>query len=161
MSRVPNDFPVKVLRPGSRRYVNAKSRATCGTCGRSWDDAIATSYTPAPSARCPFEAFHTPAKRASARFDVNGAFVIGPGVIAAMSLDDSQMRAAHARVAFTSLPHDRMLVRPFDRAAYVAFIEELEMIASSEYDLPFSLRGACGRVAKRLRSEMPKKGGGA
>ena len=29
--------------------------ATCGECGRSWDDSIVTSMTPAPSARCPFE----------------------------------------------------------------------------------------------------------
>ena len=30
---------------------------TCGSCGRSWDDSVATSMTPAPSGRCPFEAF--------------------------------------------------------------------------------------------------------
>mgnify|MGYP007044121884 CR=1 FL=1 len=29
--------------------------ATCGECGRSWDDSIPTSMTPAPSGRCPFE----------------------------------------------------------------------------------------------------------
>lgn len=29
--------------------------ATCGDCGRSWDDSIATSMTPTPAARCPFE----------------------------------------------------------------------------------------------------------
>ena len=29
--------------------------ATCGDCGRSWDDSIVTHMTPAPSARCPFE----------------------------------------------------------------------------------------------------------
>lgn len=32
--------------------------ATCGHCGLTWDDSISTSYTPAPSARCPFESFH-------------------------------------------------------------------------------------------------------
>ena len=31
---------------------------TCGTCGRSWDDAVATSVTPTPSGRCPFEGEH-------------------------------------------------------------------------------------------------------
>lgn len=36
----------------------AADRVTCGECGRSWDDAVVTSMTPAPSARCPFEAFH-------------------------------------------------------------------------------------------------------
>lgn len=32
--------------------------AKCGHCGRIWDDAIGTSLTPAPSARCPFEYEH-------------------------------------------------------------------------------------------------------
>jgi hypothetical protein len=32
--------------------------ATCGHCGRSWDDGRITSITPAPSARCPFEYTH-------------------------------------------------------------------------------------------------------
>lgn len=52
--QIPADFPVKELKPGDK----AEDRATCGTCGRSWDDAVITSYTPAPSARCPFEYFH-------------------------------------------------------------------------------------------------------
>ena len=51
---IPADFPVKPLGPNDA----AKARATCGACGRSWDDAIATGYTPVPSGRCPFEAFH-------------------------------------------------------------------------------------------------------
>ena len=32
--------------------------ATCGTCGRSWNDALITDRTPVPSARCPFEYIH-------------------------------------------------------------------------------------------------------
>ncbi len=32
--------------------------ATCGNCGRSWNDAAISSRTPAPSARCPFEDKH-------------------------------------------------------------------------------------------------------
>src|SRR5690348_2299603 len=32
--------------------------ATCGACGRSWDDGVVTSMTPVPSGRCPFEYFH-------------------------------------------------------------------------------------------------------
>lgn len=36
----------------------AAARATCGECGRSWDDGIVTSVTPAPSGRCPFEYAH-------------------------------------------------------------------------------------------------------
>ncbi len=49
-----DDFPVVALEDDDE----AEDRVTCGTCGRSWDDAIATSYTPAPAARCPFEYFH-------------------------------------------------------------------------------------------------------
>lgn len=37
--------------------------ATCGTCGRSWDDAIVTSVTPAPAARCIWEYEHAEADR--------------------------------------------------------------------------------------------------
>lgn len=32
--------------------------ATCGTCGMSWNDALITSRTPAPSGRCPYEYIH-------------------------------------------------------------------------------------------------------
>jgi hypothetical protein len=31
---------------------------TCGHCGRSWDDNHVSSWTPTPSARCPFEYDH-------------------------------------------------------------------------------------------------------
>lgn len=51
---IPDDFPVKAI----SEYETAKVRATCGTCGRTWDDGVITSMTPAPSGRCPFEAFH-------------------------------------------------------------------------------------------------------
>jgi hypothetical protein len=51
---VPEDFPVRPL--GQDEH--PKGRVTCGTCGRSWDDSIATGWTPAPSGRCPFEYFH-------------------------------------------------------------------------------------------------------
>ncbi len=54
LPEVPADFEVKVLKDGEP----AKDRVTCGTCGRSWDDAIITGWTPAPSARCPFEYYH-------------------------------------------------------------------------------------------------------
>jgi hypothetical protein len=36
--------------------------ATCGTCGMSWNDALITSMTPAPSARCPYEYIHSEIK---------------------------------------------------------------------------------------------------
>jgi hypothetical protein len=31
---------------------------TCGVCGRSWNDAQVSQWTPVPSARCPFEYEH-------------------------------------------------------------------------------------------------------
>ncbi len=54
---VPADFPVRPLLTDEAR-AGAEDLVTCGHCGRSWDDAIPTSYTPAPSARCPFESWH-------------------------------------------------------------------------------------------------------
>lgn len=51
---IPADYPVRPLRV----FQPAGDRRTCGTCGLSWDDSIATSMTPAPAARCPFEYFH-------------------------------------------------------------------------------------------------------
>lgn len=54
MTTIPEDFPVQPLEPGEP----AEDPVTCGTCGNTWDDAISTQYTPTPSARCPFEAFH-------------------------------------------------------------------------------------------------------
>jgi hypothetical protein len=32
--------------------------ATCGACGRRWNDAATSSVTPTPSGRCPFEYDH-------------------------------------------------------------------------------------------------------
>ena len=60
--KVPKDHPVRPL----KRNQPAEDRATCGTCGLSWDDAIPTSMTPAPAARCPFEEFHDYANEDSA-----------------------------------------------------------------------------------------------
>jgi hypothetical protein len=54
VQRIPLSFAVQPLRPGEP----AKDKVTCGHCNLSWDDAIPTSWTPAPSARCPFEYFH-------------------------------------------------------------------------------------------------------
>lgn len=34
------------------------SVATCGECGRSWDNDRASGLTPTPSGRCPFEYDH-------------------------------------------------------------------------------------------------------
>jgi hypothetical protein len=51
---IPADYAVRPLPEGEE----PKGKATCGHCKLSWDDSIATSMTPAPSARCPFEYFH-------------------------------------------------------------------------------------------------------
>lgn len=56
MQNVPQSFPVQPLPRGHK----CATAATCGTCGRSWDDSISTAHTPAPSGRCPFEYFHGP-----------------------------------------------------------------------------------------------------
>lgn len=60
--RVPATHPVRPLRSNSNAYraaMSARTLCTCGTCGRSWDDSIVTSMTPAPAARCPFEEYHS------------------------------------------------------------------------------------------------------
>lgn len=51
----PAPYLARVLRAGrdARRDL-----ATCGACGRTWDDGIPTAWTPAPAARCPFEHAH-------------------------------------------------------------------------------------------------------
>jgi hypothetical protein len=56
IQRIPKDYPVRPLAPNQP----AKDKATCQTCGLSWDDGISTSITPTPAARCPFEGFHSP-----------------------------------------------------------------------------------------------------
>lgn len=57
--RVPADWPVRPIRANAHRLrATATDLATCGTCGRSWDDGVVTGMTPTPSARCPFEYFH-------------------------------------------------------------------------------------------------------
>lgn len=43
------------------RDANGKVRedfATCGNCGMTWNDALGTQWTPAPSGRCPYECIH-------------------------------------------------------------------------------------------------------
>lgn len=53
--KIPKNYPVQPKDPSE-----CKEPVTCGTCGLTWDDAIVTSMTPAPAARCPFEYFHGP-----------------------------------------------------------------------------------------------------
>lgn len=52
--RIPKNFEVQPLKPGE----NPPGKTTCGSCGLSWDDDKPTTWTPAPSGRCPFEYFH-------------------------------------------------------------------------------------------------------
>lgn len=53
-TRIPADFEVRPLRRSTKR----PGKTTCGVCRLPWDDDKVTTYTPAPSGRCPFEAFH-------------------------------------------------------------------------------------------------------
>lgn len=46
---IPADWPVQP---------DADGETTCGYCELSWRDREATSMTPAPAGRCPFEPFH-------------------------------------------------------------------------------------------------------
>lgn len=55
-TRIPKDWPVQPLPPAHDVLPNHVG--TCGHCGLAWDDDTPTSMTPAPAARCPFEAFH-------------------------------------------------------------------------------------------------------
>ena len=53
----------RIIRGGRPQYDAPYGRervetATCGQCGRSWNNARISELTPAPSARCPFEYAH-------------------------------------------------------------------------------------------------------
>ena len=60
--RIGNSDVTLSLVPGDqeRSDVLPEDVATCGTCGRSWDDEQSTGWTPTPGGRCPFEYDHTP-----------------------------------------------------------------------------------------------------
>jgi len=49
---------IELKGPALVRAVLERRAATCGTCGRSWDDTVSTAWTPVPSGRCPFEYEH-------------------------------------------------------------------------------------------------------
>jgi hypothetical protein len=57
VTKIPKDYPIQPLTTVRARN-KARSLTQCGTCLLYWDDAVSTSMTPAPSARCPFEYFH-------------------------------------------------------------------------------------------------------
>lgn len=50
---------VPYVAKGNTPPASFKDPCTCGTCGRTWDDAVPTGLTPTPSGRCPFEYMHT------------------------------------------------------------------------------------------------------
>jgi hypothetical protein len=56
------DYPVGVVEVFDSGAYNATHQgsdiATCGHCERSWDDGHVSTWTPAPSGRCPFEYDH-------------------------------------------------------------------------------------------------------
>lgn len=69
---------------------------TCGNCGMSWNDALVSSRTPAPGARCPYEYEHGEIKelaRLKARRDRRRA-------LAGVSLDGK-------RIALTRLTEEQ------------------------------------------------------
>jgi len=43
---------------GSDVLDDVPALATCGSCGMTWNDALISERTPAPSARCPYEYEH-------------------------------------------------------------------------------------------------------
>lgn len=79
---IPADFPVRPL--SDNEALGAREPVTDGACGLTWDDYISTSYTPAPSARCPFEAFHKDEddaeKRVTVMFTADEALMVVLGL---------------------------------------------------------------------------------
>ena len=129
LKAVPKDFSVRPLT--TQAEISAASQPTQdGTCGLWWDDAIATYYTPAPAARCPFEAFHADEEEPEERTEAgpreilagireqadaategpwellgDGEYVSGPGILVAP--DDGGVTSADAEfiaAARTNVP---------------------------------------------------------
>lgn len=95
---IPANFPVQ---PIAADDPNAEDIATCGVCGLFWDDGKPTSWTPAPSGRCPFEYFHEEIKRSSnvsklrpgfRFFHEWAGYVVGQRAIGAMDLARAELR---------------------------------------------------------------------
>lgn len=53
-----DDRGVRYVEAGAPIPASFVAPVICGSCDRRWDDSVVTSVTPAPSARCPFEALH-------------------------------------------------------------------------------------------------------
>ncbi len=76
-------------------------------------------------------------------------------VVQALSLDDEAVRdiiGATCGVVVETTYHGAVITG--DDRTLRQFVDEITLRASSEWDLPFSIRGACGRVAKRLYREL-------
>ena len=68
---ITDDRGVRYVGKGRPAPKSFKDPATCGSCGRTWDDGHVTGVTPTPSARCPFEGMrgHSGSKTAGTRED--------------------------------------------------------------------------------------------
>lgn len=55
---VPTGSAAHPYGQGRVAFTLAAGWAQCGNCGVAWNDAVSTSVTPTPSARCPFEDQH-------------------------------------------------------------------------------------------------------
>lgn len=105
---IPADWPVQPTTTGT-------DLVTCGTCGLTWDDAIVTQMTPAPSARCPFEPFHPEPvdNRPLIELARNNAGRLHIGVT---EFDSNGTRAVRAYVLSSQADHvaDEVMQRRFD-----------------------------------------------
>lgn len=61
-TRIPKSALISIENGATPQYDDdgkiVEDIATCETCGNSWNDALITGTTPAPSGRCPYEYFH-------------------------------------------------------------------------------------------------------
>jgi hypothetical protein len=98
MSRT-DDRGVVFVPAGHETPASFKDPVTCGTCGRTWDDAVVTSVTPAPSARCPFEGWHT--RPAYELIGHEGTFRVpgGRATYEAVMYNDATARSSRPRLA--------------------------------------------------------------
>jgi hypothetical protein len=104
--KIPKGFPIRPLKPTTK----CSGRATCGTCGLSWDDSKSTGRTPTPSGRCPFEAFHPEEQKPEDVFTPQqvrarmGVEVLEEQVIALSSV----IRSYAYKQTFNQVPRDHL-----------------------------------------------------
>lgn len=85
--------------------------------------------------------------------------LVPKSVVLALQLDDqSVLHAFEARPEATRIhflpARDGQMMASGRATALRDLASELQYVASSEYDMPFSIRGACGRVALRILRQM-------